>query len=170
MTVIAKRAKKKQFEIPDEGPCQAKLAEVRDLGEVQTGAYGSKPKVLFVWETDALDSKGNSMKVFERFTNTLHPMGRLAPRLKSITGELPDQDADLDLTALEGTQAQLIIEHNVTEDGTYANIAAIVRQKTEKEAAEEARVRKAESAIKQRNSVVAAGVPKAEIADSDVPF
>jgi hypothetical protein len=100
----------------------------------------------------------------------LHPMGRLAPRLKSITGELPDQDADYDLTALEGTQAQLIIEHNATEDGTYANIAAIVRQKTEKEAAEEARVRKAESAIKQRNSVVAAGVPKAEIADSDVPF
>src|ERR1019366_4663551 len=121
-TVVAKKVSKKQFEIPAEGPVMATLVEVRDLGEVATG-YGKKQKVLFIWDTDETDEGGAQLKVFERLTNTLHPQGRLAPRIKSITGEFPDEDEDYNLTGLEGSRVQLVIEHNRTEDGVYANIA-----------------------------------------------
>ncbi len=47
MTVIARATKKKQFDIPEEGPQWATLREVRDLGEVSTSS-GLKQKVLFV--------------------------------------------------------------------------------------------------------------------------
>jgi len=163
MKVIAPKLEKKQYEIPPEGPVRATLVEVQDKGLVSTG-WGSKPKVLFVWDTELLTKDGEPIKVFERLTNTLHLQGRLSPRIRSLTGEIPDPEEDYDLSSLEGTKATLVIVHNVTEEGTYANIAAVIREMTAEEKAEEARVKKAVTALRQQ----ASPVPVAE--DQDIPF
>ncbi len=117
------------------------------------------------------------MKVFERLTNTLHPMGRLSPRLRSITGETPDPDQDFDLSSLEGTRCQLVIEHSTVENGTtYANISAIIRLKTQSEIrsedAEAARVKKMTDAVTGRNPAGEPGDTRTSvpIADEDTPF
>jgi hypothetical protein len=172
MSVVAKKMNKRKFEPAPEGAQPATLKEVKDLGEVDT-SYGAKSKVRFDWELDEVNADGYPYLVFERFTNTLSARGRLAPRIKSLTGEMPDENEDYDLSSLEGTRVTLVIEHNVDAEGTtWANVAAVVRQKTEAEEAEEARVKKVASALKQRNApVVAAGEPDPDpITDEDIPF
>ena len=129
---------------------------------VSTG-WGSKPKVLFIWDTELVASDGSTIKVFEKFTNTLHPMGKLASRIKSLTGEFPDPDQDYVLSDLAGIQAQLVIEHNKTEDGTFANVVAVIRQKTPEEEAEEQRVKKVVGAVRKKD-----GPPCFAVADADV--
>jgi hypothetical protein len=154
--VIAKPAPKKQYEVPPEGTCSATLAEVKDLGEVDTN-FGKKFKVLFVWITDFMGADGTPIRVYERFSNTLHPKGNLSPRLKQITGEWPDQETEFDLSALQGTRGQLVIQHNEADDGrVFANVTAFVRLPTPAEAADDARsdarVRKVIDAAKKKGS------------------
>jgi hypothetical protein len=127
--VFANKVTRKDFELAPEGLVWATLKEVKDIGTVRNSFGNDRPKLLFTWETDLTDSEGNQIKVFERLTNTLHKKGWLAPRIKDLTGVLPDEEADCNLTALEGTRAQLMIKHNQASDGrTFANIAAVIRQ------------------------------------------
>jgi hypothetical protein len=85
---------------------------------------------------------------------------------------LPDENADFNLSDLEGTKVQLVVEHNQTEDGTFANIAAIIRPKTKAEEVEEARSRKIIDGVKRKTqTVIAASAPaRPEINDEDIPF
>src|ERR1700676_104898 len=115
--VFANKVVKKDYELAPEGLVWATLKEVKDLGTLRNSFGNDRPKLLFTWETDLTDSEGNPIKVFERLTNTLHVKGRLGPRIKDLTGVLPDEEADYNLTALEGTRAQLMVQHNVASDG-----------------------------------------------------
>jgi hypothetical protein len=142
MAVFAKKAKRTEFELPPAGvPIDAELMEVQDLGEV-SGKFGSKPRLMFRWETTLLDKKGNPIEVREYFTNTLHEKGNLAPRIFSVTGEMPDPyDERYNLESLVGAKAQMVVKYNTSEDGTtYANVVSLIRQPTRKEAASDARV------------------------------
>jgi hypothetical protein len=154
MAVYAKKRIKKDYELAPEGQIDATLIEVRDLGNVST-MYGAKPALLFVWETNLTGKDGDAIQVREQLNNTLHPMGRLAPRIKQITGEQPDDSEDFDVSALEGTKAQLIIEHSVPdEEGRrYANIAAVVRYRTEAEKKSEERVARVINKVKKQSPV-----------------
>ena len=163
---------KKQYEIPDEGIVNGTLAEVKDLGEMPT-AFGSKDKILWVWETDQIGRNGKPMKVFQRFTKSLHPKALLYKALRSITGEEPGEE--FDLSSLIGTQVQLVIQHNEGEDGiTYANVASIFRPKTAEEEASERRVetfveaaQRKQGAFKIKKETNLHGV---EVDNNDMPF
>ena len=137
MSLVLKR-NKRQYDIPDEGIINATLAEIKDLGEVQT-TFGAKEKLLFVWEVDQTDQYGNRMKVFQRFTKSLHPQALLTEAIYSITGE--DVGDELDLEDLIGINVQLLIKHNQGADGViYANVRDIIRPKTKAEEVSEKRV------------------------------
>jgi hypothetical protein len=157
--LYAKKAKKKQFEVPPEGvPIFATLADIEDLGEV-TSQYGSKPRLMFRWDTVLSDKEGKPIQVREYLTNTLHEKGKLAPRIFSLTGRMPDPDDETyDLMALIGTRAQIVVKHHSSEDGTvFANITSVVRQLTKEEAASEARVQRVIDSSKKKLTMPAEG-------------
>jgi len=114
-------------EIPDEGTHRATLIEITDLGSVQT-KYGMKEKVLFTFEVEQADGEGKKRRAFKRFSKTLHPKGGLRKAIRAITGEDPGDE--FDLAQLIGRTVQILIEHQVSEGSTYANITAIVRMKS----------------------------------------
>jgi len=133
MSLVVKHTKK-QYEIADEGTHDATLAEIRELGKVETG-FGTKEKLLFIWELeDQFDSKGEPIRIFQRFNKSIHPKAALYKAVRSITGEDPGDEFDLE--QLIGVSVQLVLQHNEGDDGiVYANVAAIVRLKTAEEEA-----------------------------------
>ncbi len=168
MSLVVKQ-RKRQYEIPPEGTVEAILVEIKELGEVQTG-FGAKEKLLFVWETDQTDKQGNSLKVFQRFTKSIHPQAYLTKAIRSITGDEPGDE--FDLGNLIGVSVELVIQHNKGDDGiTYANVAAIVRHKTAAEEASEKRVQSVIDAAKRVPMKVTNPLKdQSPITDADVPF
>lgn len=161
MSLIVTRSKK-QYEIAAEGTHEATLQEIRELGKVET-SFGAKEKLLFIWEVEQVDSKGEPVKVFQRFTKSLHPKAALYKAVRSITGEDPGDE--FDLSKLIGTSVQLVIQHNESDDGViYANVAAILRVQTPEEEASEKRVQAVIDAARKRQQ------EQEPITDLDVPF
>jgi hypothetical protein len=154
MAVYAKKQKKMEWELPPAGvPVNARLVEVEDLGE-RDGKYGRSPWVKFRWETALMGKNGLPIEVWEQFPNTLSEKGRLAARIFSITGEMPDpNDEHYDLSKLVGAEAVIVLKYNVKEDGTtYANIVNLIREPSKKEAAAEARVQRVIDASKKKQT------------------
>src|ERR1019366_2293692 len=79
---------------------------------------------LLTWTTDATDSHGEPIRVFERANLTPHHLGKLAARIEAITGALPSEDAPYPVHTLLGGRALLQIRHRKTEKGIYANVVA----------------------------------------------
>ena len=63
MSIIVKEPDQKDWERPEDGTYVGVIADVIDLGEVQTG-FGVKPKVQIMWLLDAFDSDGHQHRVF----------------------------------------------------------------------------------------------------------
>jgi len=130
---MANKVERKPFELPPEGLVWGTLKEVKDLGKVRDSYGNDRPKLLFTWETDLTDGEGTQIRIFERLTNTLHAKGRLGPRIKDLIGRLPGEEDEVDLTALVGTRAQLMVQHNEASDGrVFANITAVIRAPKDK--------------------------------------
>jgi len=131
MPLIAEAKQGKDFEIPKEGTVQATLAEVRDLGLVDTvynGVAKKTHKVMFRWQLAELDSEKQPKRVYERFTLSLHEKSGLYKRIKGLFGKEPPQS--LDLEKLVGTNTNLVIVHNENKKDPakpYANIAATLK-------------------------------------------
>jgi hypothetical protein len=116
----------KQFEIVDEGECNAVLGAVQDLGEVM-GQYGMRPKVRLVWVSDQCDSEGNQKIVLQSVTNSLHEKSTLGKVVKAMTGYQPPDNGEFDLEPLVGKQQKLVIEHSDSDGRTYANVTMVLK-------------------------------------------
>lgn len=124
MTVI----ERKQYEKPPEGKYRAVVKEVKDLGEVTT-AFGTREMIRVIWELDKLDSKHQPFTVSKRYNKSLHKKSNLFADLPKILGrKLTAQDTKrFDMDSLIGKRNRLVISHNETEDGIFANIDAILK-------------------------------------------
>jgi hypothetical protein len=130
--MLVPKAENKVFEIPDEGTYLAVLADIHDLGNVDT-AYGKKWKALFVWELEEKDSEGHPFRIFKRFTVSIHPKAALYAAIRKITGVAPGEEADYELEPLIGRNNMLVVEHQEAQDGSgkkYARLSNILKAPT----------------------------------------
>ena len=154
MSLILKQTKK-QFEIPKPGPVTARLTEIKDLGIVET-KNGPKDKVRFVWSTTTERStQGESFKIFQSFSKSLHPMSYLFKTLRQITGENPTDG--FNLVTLIGTEVQLIIQHNERDGVVYANVAAIIPLPTPEEKPSQEAVARVVERLKENMNTAGTG-------------
>lgn len=129
--LVAETKAGKDFELPKEGTVQAVLAEVRDLGlvdSVYNGVAKKTHKVLFRYQLAELDTEGQPKRVYERFTLSLHEKAGLRKRIKQMFGKEPP--TTLDLETIIGTNINLVIVHNENPknpEKPFANIAAVLK-------------------------------------------
>lgn len=115
------------FEIPSEGLHSARIRRCKDLGQVES-KFGMQHRVRFIFEVlDEADSQGNPKLAFASFNLSLNPKSLLYKFLRQLLGEEPP--ASIDLESLAGTECGIVVEHNQTATGTYANISAVVRKR-----------------------------------------
>jgi hypothetical protein len=115
----------KDYEILPEGVYAAVLADIVDLGVMDT-AFGPKEKVRFVWLTSEVDQEGRTMRAFQTFTKSLHEKATMTKTVKQIA-KVP-ASGSFDLETLLGTQARLVIQHAEGKEGkVYANVSSILK-------------------------------------------
>lgn len=125
--IVRSSNRKQSFDLPSEGPHPANLVKVKDLGEVET-KFEPKHRVRLIWKLkDEVNANRNPLFATQSFNLSFDPKSQLYKAVKQILGCAPPPEFDLE--TLVGTEALVVIEHNVGADGeTYANIAAVVRQ------------------------------------------
>jgi len=117
------------FEPVSEGVHAAVLADIVDLGVVQT-AFGPKDKVQFTWLTDEADESGRTKRIFKRYTKSLHEKATLRKDVKAILGKDIEGDT-FDVESLLGKTNSLVIQHSEGNDGkVYGNIVGILKATT----------------------------------------
>ena len=124
MAIVVKEPDQKEFEHPEDGQYIGVIADVIDLGEVETG-WGVKPRVRIVYLLDANDSKGNPFRVVSTYTASLHEKANLRKALKQILGA--DVSGQFDLEELLGINNQLVVTTTQKDDKIYTNIVAILK-------------------------------------------
>ena len=124
MAIVVKEPDQKEFEHPEDGQYLGVIADVIDLGEVETG-FGVKPRVRIVYLLDANDSEGNPFRVVSTYTASLHEKANLRKALKSILGA--DVSGQFDLEELLGINNQLVVTTTEKDDKVYTNIVAILK-------------------------------------------
>ena len=124
MAIVVKEPDQKEFEHPEDGQYLGVIADVIDLGEVETG-FGVKPRVRIVYLLDANDSEGNPFRVVSTYTASLHEKANLRKALKSILGA--DVSGQFDLEELLGINNQLVVTTTQKDDKIYTNIVAILK-------------------------------------------
>ena len=127
---IAISTKSKNFAPVSEGVHNLMLAKVLDIGIVEDKLYGPKHKVVFVYIVDEADEEGQPKLIVKSFNATLGRKAGLRKELKGLTRKDPPFDIP-DLTAFEGTQGVVVIEHSEGTDSTgakriYGNISAFM--------------------------------------------
>jgi hypothetical protein len=127
MGIWARRSK--QYPPPPDGQHDGVLVDVIDHGQKES-AWGPRHQVQLVFElgpeTAGLRDDGKRHVVSAWFTLSLAPSARL---LKDLTawGVVPADD-DVDLEALVGEPARLILVHREGREGrVFANVQAILR-------------------------------------------
>ena len=124
MAIVVKEPDQKEFEHPEDGQYLGVIADVIDLGEVETG-FGIKPRVRIVYLLDANDSEGNPFRVVSTYTASLHEKANLRKTLKQILGA--DVSGQFDLEELLGINNQLVVTTTQKDDKIYTNIVAILK-------------------------------------------
>lgn len=115
----------KDFEVLPEGVYPAVLADIVDLGVVDT-AFGPKEKVRFVWLTSEVDSEGRTFRAFQTFTKSLHEKATMTKTVKQLV-KVPTTGS-FDLESLLGSQARLVIQHGEGKEGKiYANVSSLLK-------------------------------------------
>jgi hypothetical protein len=160
---------KKVFEIADAGLHNAKIVRTEDLGPQEGGKYGTKEKVLIVFEClDQQDAEGKNVEVWGRFTQSIGEksmLGKLLAALHITPGDTFDTDD------LLGSRVQLVVVHS--DDGKYANIETFIPLKAGKPPAPTAKVavpvKALAAAFNPAPKPVAAPDPQ-PVEDEDIPF
>lgn len=116
--------KQKQYELPDEGEHLAVLADLIDLGEVDT-TYGKKDRVRFIWLVQQCDTEGKQIAVAYSYTKSLHEKASLRKVIKIMLGRDPEDSFDLE--TLLGMNIRLVIEHQARDERTFATIVAMLK-------------------------------------------
>lgn len=176
----------KDYEPVSEGVHAAVLADIVDLGPVQT-AFGIKDKVQFTWLTDEADEDGKTKYLFKRYTKSLHEKSNLRKDVEKILGRPLGQTEQFDLESLLGQNNQLVVQHNEAPDGSgkvYANIVGIMKPKAKLAIPQDFQRKKDREPqgqlLQGRNAqvkaagggraVAAAIAAPAQIGDDDLPF
>lgn len=174
------------YEPVSEGVHAAVLADIEDLGVVQT-SFGPKEKVRFTWLTDEADENGRTKYLFKRYTKSLHEKASLRKDVEKILGKPLGDVKAFDVESLIGSQNALIVEHSEGTDGkVYANVSSILKPKGAKVEIpsdfQRKKDRPATAGTPGNRSVQAVGGGKAvaaavlskpkyePITDSDIPF
>lgn len=128
MTLIVRRAQS-QRALAATGTHAAVLVDVQDLGMVP-GAYGVKRKVRLVWQLDTLDDAGRRVEVARLYTLSLHERAALRQDLERWRGRKftdVELDAGFDLEKLLGVNCQVVVSHDLGDNGTtYANVDSVL--------------------------------------------
>jgi len=122
----------KDYPLPSEGVTLLVLADVEDLGMVNSEKYGPKPQVRLTWVLDEKDADGNYFVIRRAFTNSLHEKANLYPIVVDILGKTPPVPYDLEL--MIGKVNLGVIKHKVSSNGasagkTFANIVSFLTAK-----------------------------------------
>jgi hypothetical protein len=118
-----------QYELPSEGIQAAVLADIVDLGLVDS-KYGKKHKVNFVYFLEEVDKEGRQKRVFERFNFTMGDKARLQKRLISLGVKIPADAKEFDIEVALGVQTSLVIGYSDGDGGkTYANVISVMKPK-----------------------------------------
>lgn len=126
MPIIA-RGKSQTFTPAPEGLHRAVCCDVVDLGMVD-GQFGRKHKVRLYWQIEERMDSDRPFLVAKTYTLSLHKKSALRPDLESWRGKpFTEEEAEgFDLERLLGQNCQINVTHRTTQDGTFANIQAVV--------------------------------------------
>lgn len=110
--------KDRVYENANEGIHNVSITRIDDLGMVE-GQFGTKDKIRVIFTTEQKDSEGNLIEVRTNFTKSLHKKSGLTKFLKALKINSPDS---FDTDELIGLKLQIVVEHNVSDGKTYANV------------------------------------------------
>jgi hypothetical protein len=120
------------FQLPSEGSVQAVLAEVVDLGIIEStwnGQTKKQHKLMMTFEIEERTDKDERMIVSRWFTASLSDKANLRAFLEAWRGKkfTADELNGFDLSKLIGINALLSLTHNTSNEKTYCNIAAAIK-------------------------------------------
>lgn len=88
------KPKQKQYQQASDGIHPAVLADIEDLGEVQT-KFGTKSKICLTYLIgDEWDAEGKPIRVSQFLVNSIHPKSNLYNLILTLTGAEPNDDFD----------------------------------------------------------------------------
>jgi hypothetical protein len=117
----------KEWELPAEGTHAAEIIAVEDLGMKPTN-FGNRRRCLIKYRVQQLGENGEPLTVVESFNVNINIGSRLADRIKTLTGKLPDKR--FDLSTLVGWKGTIMVTHTEAEDGrVFANVTGVIRSK-----------------------------------------
>ena len=113
----------KPFEKPDSGVFLGVVADVVDLGLVQT-KFGAKAKIRIVWVLDKNDSEGRPFRVMRQLNATMNEKAQLFDLVKGILGTAPP--VPFESETLIGRANQLVIIKETVADKVFVNVKGVL--------------------------------------------
>lgn len=120
-----------EFPLCPDGLHAAILVDAVDLGS-QESPWGAKHKLSLVFETQLQDEEGNHYILAKRYTWSLHEKSNLRKDLERFRGnklEASELKEGVDLEAYIGMSCNVLVVHNETENGVFANIESVLPYK-----------------------------------------
>jgi len=113
-----------------EGRHNAVCCDVVDLGLV-TGQYGEKHQCRIYWQIDEINEDAKPPKRFvvsKQYNVSLDPKSTLRKNLEAWRGRgfTKEELADFDTENLVGAPCEVVVQHNIKDEGTYANVVSLV--------------------------------------------
>ncbi len=125
MSIVINKAEKKKYEIPDEGLYKAVLADIIDIGEVDT-QFGKKHRVRFIYFLEDCDKDGKQFRLMQQLNASLHEKSGMYKVIRRLMGKEIGDVKSFDLDVLIGKQCQLDVQHTEKEGETYANVMSVL--------------------------------------------
>lgn len=107
-----------------EGLLNAVLVGIKDEG-IKSTPFGERPRVRFDFDTENKTPEGTPYRVSKWFTPSLSAKSSLTKDLNSWLRRDVSRDEQLDIEALIGLKAQILIVNVVKDGKTYSNIERI---------------------------------------------
>lgn len=124
------------YEIASEGVVDAVCCEFVNLGIVQT-SFGPKPKGMYIFQISELTEKGK-FKGSRKEVRWQFPLSWGSDSMPSNMRKMiekwrgkkmtEEERQEFEMESVVGKACRLVIEHNVTDKGTFANINLIMKK------------------------------------------
>lgn len=114
-----------EYSLCPTGLYKAQITSVESLESVET-PFGTKDLIIIVVNTEITDEEGKPFVLASRFNQSLHEKAKLRQCLERLNGRKfkPEELLEgIDLKAYEGRFCNILVEHNPTQERTYANIS-----------------------------------------------
>ena len=119
----------REREVVDEGIYSAKFKNA----EKKEGKFGD----YYVFSFSVTSGKFKGKSVNGNCPAIVEIKSKTHKWISSILGKTIDVDDEIDLDDLAGKECKIAVEHNVTDDGTYAKVVAVHKYSDEEEEEEE---------------------------------